>query len=179
MWQTAMENPWALGLVGLCLSGLLGWVGVLSGRRSVWLATGLVILATAALVVASLRIETDREQIRRTIGEVAQAVASNDLERVLTYLHPAAAPGLQRARSELPLYVFHEARVTRMRSIEVNRRVQPAAAIAEFNVAVEVQAAGQRIPIRRLVRAYFVLQGGRWLVRDYEHFEPLAGLADN
>ncbi len=179
MQQFLLESPMALGLCGLFVVLAAGFWWTQTGARMAAFSAVVVALLTASLVIVSLQIETDQEQIRRTIDEVAGALEDNDFPSVYSYIHPSATEGVTRATGELPGYRFHDARLTRLRSIEVNRRASPAAALAEFNVALEIEAAGQKIPIRRFVKVYFAEQDGRWLVRDYEHFDPLAGLDDS
>lgn len=176
MQQFFLESPVALSLSGffIALATVFWWTQ--TGARIAAISAAMVTLVTAILVLVSLRIETDREQIRQTIDQVAQALEANDFPRVFSYIHPGATEGVARAKEELPSYRFLDARLTRLRSIEVNRRASPAAAVAEFNVAVEIERAGQRVPIRRFVKVYFAQQAERWLVRDYEHFDPLAGM---
>ncbi len=176
MQQFFLESTWSLGLCGLLVALACGFWWTQSGARVAALCTLAMLVLTTILVVISLRVETDRERIRKTIDEVAEAIEQNDLPRVLGYIYSGATEGVTRAKQELPSYKFTEARLTRLKSIEVNRRTKPATAIAEFNVAVEIEAQGQRVPVRRFVKVYFSEQGGRWLVRDYEHFEPLSGL---
>lgn len=91
---------------------------------------------------AGPRIESSPRTNRQTHDEVAQALEANDFPRVFSYIHPGATEGVARAKEELPSYRFLDARLTRQRSIEVNRLALPAAAVAEFNVAVEIERAG-------------------------------------
>lgn len=176
MQQFLLESPFSVGLCGGLIVLALGVWWTQSGARVAAALAAAAALITTGLVIVSLQIETEREQIRRTIAEVADALDNNNVPLAVSYIHAGAAAGLQRASQELPQYTFHEARVTRMHSIEVHPQLAPPAAIAEFNVAVEVEAGGQKIPVRRFVKVYFVKQGDRWLVRDYEHFDPLTGL---
>lgn len=176
MQQFLLESPVALGLCGVFMALAAGFWWTQTGARIAVISAALVVLVTAILLSVSVRIETDREQIRHTIDQVAQALEANDFPRVFSYIHPGATEGIARAQEELPNYRFLDARLTRLRSIDVNRRASPAVAVAEFNVAVEIEREGQRVPIRRFVKVYFALQAERWLVRDYEHFDPLAGM---
>lgn len=176
MVEFLLENPLWIGLLGLMATIAAAVVWLQTGARLAAIGAGSLALLTMALVFTSLRVETPREQIRRTIYEVAEALSRNDVPKVISYIHPGALPAVVKAKGELPNYQFTEARVTRLRTIEVDQRANPPAAVAEFNVAVEIAAEGQNIPIRRLVKVYFGLSAGRWLVRDYEHFDPLANL---
>lgn len=178
MQQFFLESPVALGLCGFFVALATAFWWMQTGARMAAIGAAVVSVVTALLVLVNLNIETDREQIRRTIDLVAEALKANDFPRVISYIHPGAAEGVARAKGELSNYHFLDARLTRLRSIEVNRRASPPAAIAEFNVAVEVEREGHRVPIRRFVKVYFAQQAERWLVRDYEHFDPLAGIEE-
>jgi len=177
MFDFLLENPLLIGLAGLLITIAAAVVWIQTGTRAAAGVAAMIALLTAVMVFVSLRTETDREQIRRTIDEVAEALAGNDFPRVYSYIHNGAVPAVQRARTELPNYQFLDARMTRLKSIVVDRRSNPPAAVAEFNVALELAAQGQKVPVRRFVKVYFGLENERWLVRDYEHFEPLAGMA--
>lgn len=176
MVEFLFENPTWIGLLGLMATIAAGVVWLQTGARLAAIGAGSLALISLVLVITSLRVETPREQIRRTIYEVAEALSQNDVPKVISYIHPGALPAVVKAKGELPNYQFTEARVNRLRSIEVDQRPNPPVAIAEFNVAIEIATEGQKIPIRRLVKVYFGLSAGRWLVRDYEHFDPLANL---
>lgn len=179
MQQFIFENPLWLGVGGLFVAVVAGVLWTQSGARSAWL-TGLVAVAlTAVLVLVSIRVETDREQVKRTIQEVADAVEANDLKRVMSYIHPNAAAGVARAQQELPQYRFREAHMSQLKSIVVNPNSTPPTAVAEFHVIVDLEAEGQHARFPRFVKAYFVKDNARWLVRDYEHFDFGVGLRDH
>lgn len=165
------ENPLWLGICGafVTIVALVLWMQ--TRARSAAVTAFVACLLTILLVLVSQRVETDREKLIRTIHEVADAVESNDLERVLRHVAPNAQQGLTRARQELPQYTFREARMTRLKSLLVNRSSTPPTAVAEFSVIVDVGAGGSGTRIPRFVKAYFVEDAGRWLVRDYEHFD--------
>lgn len=176
MSELLFENPLLIGLVGVActLVALVMWIKG-GFRPALYTAIGLVII-TLLLLLLNISTRTDREQIDQVLHEVATAVEQNDLPKVITYIHPSAVPGLERAKSELPSYRFTEARITGIKSIEVKPHTEPPSAIAEFNVAVSLSGGGDQLNgIRRFVRAYFMKRDGRWLVHNYDHFEPTAG----
>ncbi len=178
MQQFLFENPLWIGVCGLFVALVAGLLWTQTGARAAWLAASVAAILTFILVLVAVRVETDREKIQLTIKEVAEAVEDNDLNRVTSFIHPNAAEGVARAKQELPQYTFHEARMTRIKSILVNRDSQPPTAVAEFNVIVDLEIDGQHARLPRFVKAYFVEDQGRWLVRDYEHFEFGAGFRD-
>jgi hypothetical protein len=173
--QLFFESPVLIGVSGLLVVLLALFFWSQTGARSALAVAGGAVLLTTVLVMVCQMVETDRERIRRMIDEVAAALEVNDLERVYSYIHPNATNGLLHARSEISRFHFTEARLTRLKSILVESRRQPATAIAEFNVFVALESQGQKFKVPRFVKVYFAQQDGRWLVRDYEHFEPTVG----
>jgi hypothetical protein len=180
MAELLFGSPVTLGVAGaaLVLIALILWIN--GGFRSALITAVSLAILTVILLIISLRVHTDREQIVDVLDQVAAAVQQNDVPKVLSYIHPSAMPSVVRAKEELSRFKFTEARVTGIKSIQVDRRTNPPSAIAEFNVAVSVTApSGQPFHIRRFVRCYFFFQDGRWLVNDYQHFDVSAGFRDN
>ncbi|MEO8270502.1 MAG: hypothetical protein ABI557_12335, partial [Aureliella sp.] len=153
MQQFLFESPLLISAVGLFVAMIAGFVWTQTGARTAWLSAVAAIFLTIILVVLAVRVETDHEKINRTINNVAEAVEANDLKRVTSFIHPNAAQGMTRAKQELPQYTFREARMTRLKSILVNRGTTPATAIAEFNVIVDLEIQGQHARIPRFIRA--------------------------
>jgi hypothetical protein len=179
MLELLYEHPLIIGLAGGAATALAIFIWVQAGRKEGLIAGVVCLVLTVGLVLLSINIVTDRERITQLLDEVAAALEVNDHEKVYSYIHPNAVEGVQRARGELPRYVFSEARVTRVREIVVNRQTTPPTAIAEFTVVVNVGFQGMQHKVPRLVRVYFMLRDDRWMVRDYEHTAPnTSGFAD-
>lgn len=175
MSEFLFENPVTLGVTGaaLTLIAVIAWIkgGI---NAALYAALGLLLL-TILLVSINLQVQTDREQVHGVIGAVAAAVQRNDLDGVLEHVQGARSAALQRAKTELPNYKFTEARITGVKKIEVKADTNPPSAVAEFNVFVDLIAHGSPHQIPRFVRCHFVREGERWLVSDFEHFEPTYG----
>lgn len=178
MQQFLFESPLWIIVCGLFVVLVAGLLWTQTGARAAGLAALAAFILTVILVAVAVRVETDREKIHRTINEVAEAVEGNDLKRVTSFIHPHAVEGVARAKQELPQYTFREARMTRLKSILINRGSVPPTAIAEFNVIVDLEIGGQHARIPRFVKAYFVEDQGHWLVRDYEHFDVGVGFRE-
>ena len=180
MSQLLFENAWMLAAFGLTASLVAGFLWLQTAHSAGFYTAAVCLAITVLLTLVSLQVETDRERIRKVLSDVAEKLRENDHPAVLRFIHPNAVDGLQRAKSELYRFTFREARITRVKSIEVNDRTPPPTAIAEFNVIVRVErdgyAVGGRIP--RFVRVYFMQRDDRWLIQDYEHFEPSQGFRD-
>ena len=179
-----LENTLLIGVVGAVLSGLLAYTGIQLAEKRVLIGAGALCFLTVVLVVISQWIETDREQLRRTMNEIAVAVQQNDHDRFFTYFHPNASSGVQHAMSEVPRYTFHQASVTSIRNIVVNDRTQPPTAITEFIAAFKVssdnpQSYGAEFNSRRFVKVYWMKQGEKWQVLDYEHADFMQGFTSS
>jgi hypothetical protein len=180
MAELFLESPVSVGFFGVVLVLIAFFVWMNTGSKPALYGAVVLALLTILSVIFSINIRTDREQVEVVLTEVAQGVERNDLQRVLNYIHPNAVDGLLRAKSELPNYKFTEARITGVKSIIVDKRTTPRSAVAEFHVAVSLSGNGNQVNgVRRFVRCYFLHSDGRWLVHDYEHFEPTAGFRHN
>ncbi len=172
------ESPLWIGLGGSFVSLIAGFFWSQTGNKpSAYASLGLAI-ATIALVVVNIQVETPREQIASLLDEIAGHLEANNREAIYSFIHPAAAPAVQQARQELPRFEFSKAKVTRIKNIAVQNDASPPSCLAEFNVAVELTTQGQKFRVPRFVRVYFAKQGDQWLVRDYEHYEPTAGFRE-
>lgn len=180
MAELFLESPLSIGVIGIILVLISVSVWINSGAKPSLYVAAAFLLLTIILVTVGMNVQTHREQVETVLSEVAEAVEDNNLQKVLSYVHPGAADSLTRAKSEFSKYKFTEARITGVKSINVDQRTSPMSAVAEFHVAVSLTGNGnQANGIRRFVRCYFLNSNGRWLVQDYEHFEPTAGFRDN
>lgn len=179
-----LENAVLVGIVGGVITGLVAFSGYQLSQMRLLIAAAVCCVLTIALVALSIAIETDREQIRRTMHEIAQAVQENDHERLVSFFHPNASAGVQHARTEVPRYRFQQASVTSIRDMIVNSRTRPPTAITEFIAAFKVssdnpQTYGAEVNARRFVKVYWMKQNDRWLVQDYEHAEFMQGFTNS
>ncbi len=170
-----LESPVLLGVSGMLVSGTILFFWTQTGHKAALYSGGIVAAVTAVLMTISVQIETDRERIEKILNQVADALERGDYEKVYGYIHPNAAQASRRARSELPNYRFTDARVTRIKSITVNRSSTPPTALAEFHVMVAGDMNGHPFKLPRFIKVYFMDRNGTWLVRDYEHFDAATG----
>ena len=84
MVEFLFENPTWIGLLGLMATIAAGVVWLQTGARLAAIGAGSLALISLVLVITSLRVETPREQIRRTIYEVAEALSQNDVPKVFS-----------------------------------------------------------------------------------------------
>lgn len=181
--QFVLENAMLIGVVGLLITGMVGYTALQIGQSKLFYAALAILSGTFALVLTSIWIETDREQIRRSMNEIAEALHQNDHPKVFSFLHPNASEGIQRAKAEVPSYTFHRAKVMDVREILINNRTNPPTAISDFVASFSVSSAGSRqvydadVNVLRSIKIYWMKSGDRWLIRDYQHsdFSMLPG----
>ena len=176
MSEWLFENPLWIGFIGCGLGSIAGliWLNTMH-RAALQAACGLIGL-TVILVLMNINVTTEREHIESMLYRVADALGKNDRNTVYQAIDPNATPVVLRAKMELPKYLFTEARVTGITSIEVNSRTDPAEAVARFNVRVALTFMGDKLDIPRFIKLSMRKRGSRWLVYDYQHDEPTAGL---
>jgi hypothetical protein len=161
-------------------------LGLLAGALIYgWLQTGKSALAAAGLIAAALiplswvvagRWQTDREQIESLMYETAAAVHTNDHERALDLIADEATRA--QARQELGTFTFDEARITKIREIQLIDGSVPPEADVDMNVKIVVsQRAGgmQNVPAVRRLILRMQKQGERWRIIQYQHLPAVGG----
>lgn len=176
MSQFFFESPLLIGLIGCIVTGIAGLIWVNTMQRLALQIAGVSLATTVVLVLTNLNVVTDRERIEVMLYQVAEAIQNNDHAKVYQAIHPSATNTVLQAKVELPKWSFTEARVTGISSISVDRGSKPATAIAQFNVRVVVTLRGDKLDIPRFVKIYLEELNSQWLVKNYEHHEPTAGL---
>jgi ketosteroid isomerase-like protein len=166
-----------LGLVAVALI----FVWMQTGKKAILLGgLALLLLIPVAFVVAANWV-TDREQISAAIYRTADAVANNDVDAALKVMEPAQRARIDAARADLMRFHFDEARVNKLRSIDIVTNSEPLQAEVDMSVTVVVsdqrgQIRGMRVP-RRVILQFRKSASGEWLVHDYNHL-PIVGEPD-
>lgn len=180
--NSLLENPVGIGAIGLAIVGLLALVAMKLGEWKALYAAGAVLAATVSLIVVSVVVLTDREKITGSLYDLASALRANDHEQALSFLHPNAAPAIQRAKQDLASVNFHEARISSIRSIIINESSSPPTATSEFVGFIKATSdhytGGFPASAPRLFKLYWMRQQDRWLIRDYEHSDVRRALAE-
>lgn len=170
------ESPVLLGSIGLAVTllALFAWTQVSDPvAQKISLRVGIAtLLLSIAAVFISLQVKTETERITERMHAAASALESNNHSQILGFVHPNAPELKSRAQALLNRISFSDARVTRIKQIQVNNDSSPPTAIAEINVVVEAEDVA-RIP--RFVKVYFMKQREEWYVRDYEDFNVAEG----
>lgn len=176
------ERPWLLlaMLAALAAAALYGWMQ--TGKRGPLIAGGLLLALMPLAWFVSDQWVTDREKIQLKLTETAEALQRNDIDAALQLIDPAMRSVLTTAQADLSRFRFSDARVTRIRSIELNTATSPPSAAVDLNVNVLVShQSGQLSDIRVLRRVQLDmhrLADGQWYVRSYNHI-PISGQPDS
>ena len=84
-------------LLGVAAAALL-YLGFTRKRRGLLVAGGIVAALIGLYFLLDRLVETDREQIRRSLSDMADAVKAADTERILSHISPKfSAWGMDRA----------------------------------------------------------------------------------
>lgn len=175
MSQFLFENPVTIGVTGAALTLIAAITWVKGGYAAALYSTLALFLLTILLLLMNLQIKTDRERVEGVMNDVAKAVKLNDFDGVLSHIHPSRTAALNRTKAQLSSCEFTEARITGIKKIEVNSDTNPPSAIAEFNAYVELSVQGNSHKVPQFIRCYFLREGDRWLVSDYELHDPTYG----
>lgn len=175
MFNWLMEDPVWILVVGLLATGIAGFVWTRTQHFG-WLAASVVaFLLTLGLVALERFIKTDREKLRQTVSEMAQAVEDNDVEKLVTYIASDVPDCERRIRGELPTYTFKRCNVAQYNALVFDDPQAPHRAMAVFFVLADVNAPRYSYNgfVRRRVALFFEKQeDGQWLMYDYDHADP-------
>jgi hypothetical protein len=168
-----LESPWpALGLGALALA-LLGvaWHNT-RDRRLLQAMLGVIAVMLLLLLIQWL-VVTDREAVAHALEETAQALESNDLNRVLAHLAPEGDRIRADAQRYLPHVEISDANIGGDLEVTVNRLTSPPSARATFTGRITGvnRIPGETIPYDNFVKKFTLkLREGDsgWLITDYE-----------
>ena len=173
------EDAFVPLIVGVVVTLATAYFWLQTGYRVLLQSALVSLLLTIAIVVVERLVETDREQIERTLQAIAQDVERNDLEAVLGWVHSSATETRRRAEADFPRYEFHHVSVKRNLEIAVLQDEPPREVAANFNVVVVVSDRGglfqqTRAPV--FVEVEFKREEDRWKVLSYTYSPAQEGL---
>ena len=175
--MTLFESPMLVLVIGLTTAALLGGLWLQTGKRILLVSLVAMLALTAAGIMLERSIETDREQIDRTLHQIARDIERNDRRAVLAHMHSQAVDKRQAAAAEIERYEFEQVKIKSNLQIEVDASTEPKTAIAKFNVVVIASGAllGKRRRVPRYVTLEFEQEDGDWRVRNYSHESAAVG----
>ena len=161
-WFTDDPTPILIG-GGLALA-ILAAIVYFTGRAAWMFGMAIVAAIMGLAVLIDFLVVTDRELINEVIVEGATALESNQLDKVLRLVSPAATELQALARVTMQSVKFKDVRVTTSPQIVVNPLTSPKTAVARFAAVAEVGTTSGTFKVPRRVEVRFEWQQDRWLV---------------
>ncbi len=113
------EHPGLFSATGffflICLIGLFFYS---RSKHLLPLMAAALALMIIPLVIDRL-VETDQEQLKRRIYEMARCVSYNDVNGLLKYVHPEAIWTISQIESEMPTFKFSSCNVAQFNNISI------------------------------------------------------------
>lgn len=172
-WLT--ESPVHSIMIGILLTSFFTLMWFISRRRLFLGFSGLAFATMVTAVVAGQLIVTEREQLKRDVFQLAQAVQSNNLNGVVSFVSPDAPNTIRRIQYEMPNYVFRKCRIIGFNYVDVPEEGRPRRASVNFVVGFDVDATrtyDYNGSGTRRVTLTFEKQGDSWKITDYHHEHP-------
>jgi len=170
------ENPLPAVLMGGLTVAMLGSGWLRTGQKWLLYLMVVVILLTVGAVVLERMVVTDREQIERTLHEIADLVEQNRIDAALEYAYSGSPEIREQAITELGSYRFHRIDIKRNLKIEVFPDHIPPKATAEFNVLVVFSTKdgflNQEYVLRFVEVTFYREDDGQWRAAEYHHYPP-------
>ena len=164
-------------VVGSFLTAIAAFAWLKTGIKPILYAAGVFLLITLGLVVLERIVETDREQIARTLDLMARDVMRDDLDAVLDWIHPSAEQTRKIAAQEFPRYEFHHVDIKNNLELDTKSSTPPKEVVATFNVVVIVSdETGNEVRAPRFVTLTLIQDEDVWKVADYKHEGAMVGL---
>ena len=147
-----------------------------SRRRAVAMGAVACGLVAVGLIATERAIETDAEQLRRRVVEMAYHVENNSVPAVLEFLDPDAAKCRRSIQNEMPQYRFSSCNVAGFKQIEMDSN-KPEEAKVVFVVTAYVDATRSAFQYKGLARREVILRFRKgpddiWYVYDFSHYDP-------
>jgi hypothetical protein len=158
---------WACGAVALTMALIVYWQTRTNGA---FIGIVVVLGITGCLLLIEWAIESPREAVERTLYELADTVEANDVSGALEFVAPGASKIRSDIETSMPLATIDTANIMGSPLIEVNETDQPPTAKAECRGFVHgrMKQNGMKGGDAARITLYFVLDGDRWLVSEYE-----------
>ena len=167
--ELLFENPLRIIFFGVAVEAVLGLALFRTRRGAIlWVMIAVFALTAAALAVERL-VVTERERIEMTLDGITSALEANDLNRVLSYVAPAAVRTRGRAAWVLGRIEVQSARIYRL-DITINRLTTPMTAKASFFGHVSYRDRQGEIPYGNYGSRFVVdlrKENDRWVVTGH------------
>lgn len=176
--DTLLERPIFIGVIAAVLCLVLLWAWLQSGIKwLLWLGLATPVIG-AVLVLVSINVVTEREQLRIWLQEAAAELGAEDYDAVAARIHPAATSQLQEAKSRAMNFEFESVSVTRIHEITLTETATEPQAFIRLNAVAKLTAARNRRTIPRYLELTLYKVGDEWLVYDCVHSDFMDGMRE-
>ena len=140
-------------------------------NRYLWITAFCISGLTLAGVIVERLVETPREQVARTLSELAQVVENNDNEKLVQFISNSKPDTQSRAVYEMQNYDFAICQTIMIHDIKIDPD-NPDLASADFMVRFQLGINGNAAGGFRDVVLTFKKEGKDWRIVEYAHFNP-------
>ncbi|QDV75026.1 hypothetical protein [Botrimarina mediterranea] len=169
-----LESPLAVGALGLLLVTMAAIPYVQTRSRGAFMLLVAAMLLTAGGIALERWWLTPREQVRQSLGQLFEAIRSNDLPGVLRSIDPSATDVQSDAQMLMPMFNVAAASLGGEVTVELpDPLTDGAVAVAKFKPLIRVQhkQSGAVGPYHGRLEMDFVRRGDEWLVKAYRPAE--------
>jgi len=170
-----LEDPWPIIYVGAVVQAVLLIFLLVTRRAVVLLWMAVVLLVTLCGVCLEWIVVTDVESVENTVYEAAEALKSNDVDRVLSLVSPSAVQTRQRVKLAMRHVKVLETKVNDL-TVKVDYSVEPKTAKANFVGIVALEERTKDVlPYGRYIARFtvdFRREGSLWLVTGHAESKP-------
>lgn len=159
------EDPTMIIVAGVIIEAVLAAALFVTGRGKLLLYMAGVLAVTGGLVLVERLVVTDRERIEAVIDDLADAIETNDGDRVVAHISPANRSLRTEAKSRMKRGNIQEVRLVDNPEIRVEELSDPPVARARF--AVLLVAHGFRLP--QEIELWFRMEDGQWRIFKYKN----------
>lgn len=163
-----LEDPTLLVVGGVIIEVLLLVSVMQTGRGALLGGMGVVALVVAAGWGLERLVVTDREGVETALYDTADALETNDIDKVLEHV----AKDAREVRTRLALIIPH-ARIeqAKIRDLDIQLQANTDPKTARVTLRGIIHGAASDLPYDTLMRRFAVRlrqEGEKWLITDYE-----------
>jgi hypothetical protein len=159
---------WMLGAVAMTMAFIVFFQ--VRSQAAMWGVVG-VAITIAALLAFNWFVETPREEVERSLYELAAAVEANDVPGALAFLSPSLAPNGKELRKDIeslmPQVKIDRARVMGSPDIEMKDDDKRAIVKCRGIIVAILRRDGMKGAAEDRVTMEWERSDDRWLVRDF------------
>ena len=172
--EILVESLWFYVVIGVIAEAILATALVQTGKGVLlWVMLGVAVLTGAGVLLEWL-VETEQEKVQNTLYGAAEALCTNEPERVFDYIGPQADSVRHDAERALKRIKVTDANFNNL-EIEINQMTSPPKAIAKFVGVIRFEDRRKEFPYqfyKETVNVELRKYGDRWLIVGHSFDQP-------